>query len=311
MSAETSASRPTDERDLARPGAPRPPGRRRRRLPAGRRSSASSLTARSGRGHRRRRRPTRRRADRRCRASTEVAQARSEMASGAAGHRRSRAASIEPDEVDGSSVSAHGARANRSSASGTRGASRAGTTRTGSPVHGQHQHGQPLERHGPVPGQPGQVGAVGQEQGVDPELVHPLPAPGRAGADARAPRPVRECGHGRSSGGGRRRPRRARRRSVTPAIAVSSALGRLPGVVARPGQGRRLDVGEAHGLPASRRPSNSSGVHHRATGRWPRARAQVLAERHDVDPDRPQVGQGGQHLVLAARPCRGSSPTWW
>ena len=39
---------------------------------------------------------------------------------------------------------------------------------------GEDEHGQALERHGPVPGQPGQVGSVGQQQRVNPEVVHPL-----------------------------------------------------------------------------------------------------------------------------------------
>jgi hypothetical protein len=47
-------------------------------------------------------------------------------------------------------------------------------------VLGQHQHGQPLEGHGRVAGQPGQVGAHRQQQDVDALLHHLVAGPGHA-----------------------------------------------------------------------------------------------------------------------------------
>ena len=64
-------------------------------------------------------------------------------------------------------------------------------------------------------------------------------------------------------------------------------LGRRAGVVAGPGERRRLHVGQPQRRPARPRRSNSSGSHHRATGRWAALGPQVLADGGDGDADRP------------------------
>ncbi len=59
-----------------------------------------------------------------------------------------------------------------------------GDKKHGIAVAGQHQQSEPLQGHGPVAGQPRQVGTVAEQQRVDPELVHarahpPQPLPAR------------------------------------------------------------------------------------------------------------------------------------
>ena len=55
-----------------------------------------------------------------------------------------------------------------------------GNHQRGHAVAGHHQHGEALEGHGLVADQPGQVGADGEQAGVDPLLGHGGPDPGEA-----------------------------------------------------------------------------------------------------------------------------------
>ena len=53
-----------------------------------------------------------------------------------------------------------------------------GDDERGVPVAGQDEHGQPLERHGLVAGEPGELGPGRQQQDVDTQLGHAVPDPG-------------------------------------------------------------------------------------------------------------------------------------
>ena len=163
----------------------------------------------------------------------------------------------------------------------------AGTTRVASPSDGQDQHGRAARAAWPrSPVSQGRSAPSDSSRASTPRSAMRRRTrstggadPSRAGAGVRrsaatrgwrpAPRPRRAGGRGR----------------------------RLAGVVARTGQGRRLDVGDAHRLPAALSRANSSGVHQRATGRWCDVGPQVLADGDDVDTDPVQVGQGAEHLV--------------
>ena len=82
----------------------------------------------------------------------------------------------------GSSVSAHGRSAISPPVLRDSGGLERRDHKHGLAVDGEHEKREPLQRHGPIAGQPGQVGAVRQEQRVDPEVAMrargPL-APGR------------------------------------------------------------------------------------------------------------------------------------
>ena len=62
------------------------------------------------------------------------------------------------------------------------------------------------------------------------------------------------------------------------------------------------------GLPEGRRtPPGSTSGPRKVLG----AGTQVLADGHDLDADRPQVGQRGEHLVLVLAHPDDECPTWW
>ena len=175
--------------------------------------------------------------------------------------------------------------------SGTRGASRPGTTRTASPSRGQHQHGEPLQRHGPVAGEPGQVGPVREQQGVD-----------TAGSPCCCPHPVEPGPPGRVG------PATGRRLTSGPS-AVSCDSADATGVAdgAAPPPGRGSSSGSAVTTGRGRSPwprrsrrsgSNSSGVHHRATGRWAALGRRYCPMVTMSTPTRPEVGQRAHHFVL-------------
>ena len=83
----------------------------------------------------------------------------------------------------GSSVSSHGAQREHVGPLDDPGRLEPGHDERGLAVAGQDQHGQPLQRHGLVAGQPGQVGADRQQERVDPVALHPAPAdPARPGS---------------------------------------------------------------------------------------------------------------------------------
>ncbi len=69
-----------------------------------------------------------------------------------------------------------------------------GDDQRGVAVAGQDQHGQPLERHGRVAGQVGQVRADGQQRDVDSDLGHAGPDPGGALSQHR-PEHTASAGH--------------------------------------------------------------------------------------------------------------------
>ncbi len=169
------------------------------------------------------------------------------------------------------------------------------------------------------------------------------PAAGRAGSAARAAWPGTRsatAGRRRGTAGGRR----PRARPSAPAPGGSGGLGRPPPATTallsratgpgtprgtgtagrrrsrrslggrRPPHGRGSWSGSA-ATPArgrsrgpcrpARRPSNSSGVHQRATGRCDGARAQVLAQGHDVRRPPPAGRPGWPAPRPRAPPCRG------
>ena len=165
-----------------------------------------------------------------CRASTKVAQVRSDTASrvrrtdqvGHDGHRVLVLAPGPEREDVGVVVDP--------------GRLEAGHDQGGLAVGRQHQHGQPLERHGLVAGEPGQVGAQRQQQGVD---ARRRPWPGAPGLDALEPSASQRA-HAGTAGDVAIR--------ALGATGRRDGAGRLAGVVARPGERGRLDVGDAHGF---------------------------------------------------------------
>ena len=238
------------------------------------------------------------------RARTDVAQARSETANAPTG-RRSRLAGGRPRCRQGPRRRTKAAGRTGPRPSATRGASRAGDHQHRVAGQREDQHGQPLERHGPVAGEPGQIGPVGQEQGVDAELVHPLAHTGHALRPAGAG-PRRQLGHEPGDSlRGRHRRRGPGRRPSGPTTG-DGGVGRLSGVVARTGQRARPARGRIRGPSRrSRSASNSSGrppAGHRqvarrwagGTGRGSRCRRRRPAGRPGWPAPRPR-----------ARPCPG------
>ena len=157
--------------------------------PGGRASiSAASFTARSGPMTSLTPSGTRCAGRARWRSSRNRAQVWSPMAA-VARPRRASSATM----ATGSSVSSQAAMRNTSGRSTTRGASSRGHHQRGLAVAGQHQHGEPLEGHGLVAGQPGQVGADREQQHVDAVLGHAARTRAMRSAhhESMAPRPGR------------------------------------------------------------------------------------------------------------------------
>ena len=119
----------------------------------------------------------------------------------------------------------------------------------------------------------------------------------------RVPHPADPVGPARPPLGGRRPtgpvPRPGPASGTGDGRPAGRRAGRLTGVVARPGQRRGLRRGRSPWpRPARRRTRTPRASTTGPPGGARRAGPQVLAEGHDVDPDGPEVGQGGQHLVL-------------
>ena len=205
----------------------------------------------------------------------------------------------------GSSVSLHGRRREHVGPLDHPGRLQPGHHQRGLALAGQDQHGQPLERHGLVAGQPGQVGPDREQHGVDPVAAHGRPHPLH---------PLHEPTHSLTLEAELTvlvaalcSPRHVSATGTRGSAGVDeggvAGLGGLAGVVARAGERAGLDVADAEGLARhlaggrTRRASTSG-----ATGRWCGGRAQVLADGDDVDADA-RAGRPGR-----PRPRRRSRP---
>ena len=111
-----------------------------------------------------------------------------------------------------------------------------GDNERGITIAGHHQHGEPLQRHGLVPTEVGQVGSYRQEEDVDPSIDHGGPSLGEALLE----HPVRLRGPvGPVSHSAKRRQHDWHRTRWS-----DDGLGRLPGVVTGTGKRAGLHVAD-------------------------------------------------------------------